>query len=658
MQGQIRTGEIEGIRHFWSELEYPARVALVFRTGSADESLPIAGITHLIEHLTLTSLGHRPFSYNGFVSPLLTVFHAEGRVEDAVLFINTVCAALCTPALERIDHEKKVLLAEEAATQRGSWANHLSARYGATGPGIVDYLQLGLRTIDVDAVHAWAVERFNADNCALWTSFAPTPDLRPTLGAGAHRAAADPSPLPISFPNRVGSRAAGVGVTMTGERSYAWSTAGRILQRRLFERLRMSMAVAYNPTVWYERLGANTAHLLVRSDTRPEDAAQVADAMLDEIRQLREHGPRPDELADDLERIRLQRMDPMSAVAALNASCLTYMLGGGVEVDEDVYQGVAALTASDISAAMSDAWNTAMVFVPEPAIGEAGFVSPAQLWSSASVGGTRLARRAVLPNGAPAGSALSVSDEGVTLTVPPESRQITVWFNRLSALLWWHSGDRSLIGTDGFSIRLRAGEWERSEWLLSHLREHVSDDFWVPMDDEAVDPATASSSCEVCRLQPTDRVHARGLNRRGSGTQKITARMCRDCGLSTVRRLTTTSLRPRLNFVTLLLLGGIYAVMNIPTFVRLWRLRSPGRDATSIYWLPGKPVFLRSAPYLGLLEVVLVIAAYVGLAMYRPNFAGPASAPPEPSISLPSAFPGTRQSVPPEFTFPPGVPTP
>ncbi len=474
--------------------------------GSADEQLASAGITHLIEHLTLTTVGKQPYTYNGFVSPLLTVFHCQGRPEDVQHFVAAVTSALTALPLERLADEKRILRAEAANQRRGSWASHLLMRYGAAGPGVIDYPEYGLRRVTDEEVAAWARRWFTAENCALWTSFQPPPDLRWSLPAGERAFAPDPVPLAMKFPNRVEHQVAGVGITMTGERSLELTVGCRILQSRLVDRLRLSMAVAYTPQVSYTQVGGNTAHLLAGSDGAKEDASSTADALLEELSRYCEVGPDPAELAADLERFRVAQLDPQSVVGELHFRCLDRLLSPEALFEEylsDNHAAHARVTSEGVASAFSAAWQSAMVFVPVGTMGAAAAIPLLPMWSASPVPGSTLTRRAVLPGGAPAGSRLMSNREGLTMVAPPQNRDVSVRYREVAALLTWLNGDRILIGNDGFRLPLRAGEWDGQAELTEQIDATVPSERVVPMDEEGVDAAALREQCEVCRKGPS-----------------------------------------------------------------------------------------------------------------------------------------------------------
>jgi hypothetical protein len=87
---------------------------LTFRVGRADETLATAGITHLLEHLTLFHHGLSDYHYNGATGSVVTHFHMQGSEEDVVTYLVGVCAALSNLPLDRLETEKGILRTEAA----------------------------------------------------------------------------------------------------------------------------------------------------------------------------------------------------------------------------------------------------------------------------------------------------------------------------------------------------------------------------------------------------------------------------------------------------------------------------------------------------------------------------------------------------------------
>jgi hypothetical protein len=93
--------------------------ALVFRVGRFDETLAVAGITHLVEHLTLSAGPKTAYQFNAEVTGRFTAFFMESAdPADIAHFITTVCRGLAGDHRYGLDQEKRVLRTEAASRSR------------------------------------------------------------------------------------------------------------------------------------------------------------------------------------------------------------------------------------------------------------------------------------------------------------------------------------------------------------------------------------------------------------------------------------------------------------------------------------------------------------------------------------------------------------
>ena len=129
--------EVDGVTTIRTDAPEPLRAALLFRTGQADETLITAGHTHLVEHMALAEMADFTQTSNGFVGGTVSGFVNVGRSEDMCIFFRNLCERLASLPVDRLEAEKKILLAE-AAGRRYDVNNHLLVwRYGAAGYGLL-----------------------------------------------------------------------------------------------------------------------------------------------------------------------------------------------------------------------------------------------------------------------------------------------------------------------------------------------------------------------------------------------------------------------------------------------------------------------------------------------------------------------------------------
>jgi zinc protease len=141
---------------------------LVFRVGQADETLARRGVTHLLGHLAIYSVGMVDYHHYMQTGPLITKFHTQGSESDVVTFLHAVCEALYELPLNRLDSERKIVKTEDASTPSSVDEYLAGLRYGARGHGLAAYPELGVHSIAPDELTAWAARYFTRGNAALW----------------------------------------------------------------------------------------------------------------------------------------------------------------------------------------------------------------------------------------------------------------------------------------------------------------------------------------------------------------------------------------------------------------------------------------------------------------------------------------------------------
>ena len=88
----------------WAEGPAPLTATLTFGCGVRDESFMSIGVTHLIEHLAMSTLPRLHHDHNASVDLESTTFYATGRSEQIVAFLRQVCEALADLLVQRRQH--------------------------------------------------------------------------------------------------------------------------------------------------------------------------------------------------------------------------------------------------------------------------------------------------------------------------------------------------------------------------------------------------------------------------------------------------------------------------------------------------------------------------------------------------------------------------
>jgi predicted Zn-dependent peptidase len=128
--------EVDGVPVLWAEAPGPLTGTLVFGVGARDETFRTIGVTHLVEHLAMSTLPRVHYEHNAAVDLDKTEFYAAGKPEHVVSFLAAVCEALGDLPLDRIEKEAGVLAAEGGHVAHPTAAVLLNRRFGANGAGL------------------------------------------------------------------------------------------------------------------------------------------------------------------------------------------------------------------------------------------------------------------------------------------------------------------------------------------------------------------------------------------------------------------------------------------------------------------------------------------------------------------------------------------
>src|SRR3954454_8065950 len=297
---RINVTSVDRVPVLHGDREGPLRAVLLFRVGQADELLPIRGITHLVEHLALTTTGRGAHAFNGATGSIYTSFIVAGETEDVVGHLQKVCSALGNLPLDRLNHERGVIK-PEAAQAGGRASRSLAAwRWGPTGHGLTGFDEVGLDGLTTQAVAAWSRRWFTRDNAVLWLSGKVPAQLRlPLLDArkGSQRELPATEAV-VSLPASYTFTPRGVAASYLVPRTAAAPALLYIAQKRLQTRLRDQLGISYGVQAALDPLNASTSEHVLFADCLPENATSLQAAFVDVIQQLLKKRPTKAELAE------------------------------------------------------------------------------------------------------------------------------------------------------------------------------------------------------------------------------------------------------------------------------------------------------------------------------------------------------------------------
>jgi len=477
----IERGVVDGVTTLRSN-GVPGRhlAALTFRVGRFDETLPTAGITHMVEHLTLSGHQEAGYKFNASVSGRHTTFYLEtGNPADITAFMAAVCGGLAADHSALLDRERRILRTEAASRGgAGALGTCLAERYGARGPGLANYREFALQRAGWDEVADWRERWFTAGNAVLWVAGDFPDGLRLSLPARPAVFTEAVPPLNLALPGYVAVQArSGIGLSLLADRSYAQHAAVHILQRRLMQVLRHEHGLSYDVQLVSEDVGRDDVHWWMAADALPEQTSMAAHMLMTTIEALVDRGCDAGELEGYQRLAQEHAQHPEAPVAILQRQARALLDGRPPRSAEESRRLAAEVTVTDVAAAVRALRASMIVATPGLVPAVQGRMNALPKWSQAAVSGA--GHQPVSPGLA---VTLTTSADGVMLTDKSGNR-VTVRYAAVAALLRWNDGKHSLIGDDGFTIMLDAAEWRDGANVVAGILRHVPRDLVVPVDE-------------------------------------------------------------------------------------------------------------------------------------------------------------------------------
>ena len=157
------------------------------------------------------------------------------------------------------------------------------------------------------------------------------------------KAAAKKLRLYVEYPSMY---RAGMGLLLSliAERSFAFTTGFWILDRRLRDRLRFELGIAYHIDAEFQPLTANESHAWVGADTDLVDESQWLDETLAIVDAFAADGPTEEELEVERSRRRLEDSHPGSVTSWLSWAATEHLLAKPYITREDALRTADELT--------------------------------------------------------------------------------------------------------------------------------------------------------------------------------------------------------------------------------------------------------------------------------------------------------------------------
>lgn len=574
---------------FWLDAPGPTRAGLVFRAGWVDEDLRHRGATHLVEHLSLVaSLGQQAFDFNAMVDETTTTFACSGTRDQAITFLHAVCAGLSTLPIDRLEAEKRILQVEASTRTRSTVDVLRRWRFGAAGPGRGSYDEFALQWLTPDAAVTWAQRAFAAGNAAAWITCPPPEELEFTLPVGGRMSLPPAVSMVTDGPSHVvASASGGLAASLLVPRASDGAAIEWLLQRRLFERLRLRDAVSYSVDVQRRPADSAANELFVFVDGLPGAQAELERGVLDVMDLLASAPCQDEELTQWRERFASSMAESDATPGLLHQMARDYLYERPAKQAENLIHEASLVTPASVRQTLADSLRSCVYCVPDATGVIATETNPMPHWSTSTVAGQRF--KPTDPNSA---ALMMVGADGVSHVVDAE-RRVTVTWKECAAVLRWDDGGRRVFGADGIVIDLPPHAWHH----FSTLRDAV--DEWTPYN-VVVDMGEAPP--RPAAPLPRSRV----LGGADTGVVVVLAVALVLCGLM----LTMAGARP-------FLLGGIPSFALAAPCVREVYLRKKGRRASGKGPTPRLSRPLRHIPrqrLLVILGLALAFTAATGLA--------------------------------------------
>lgn len=475
----VQETDVTGVLCFYVDMGRPASAAhLIFRQGLADEPLHETGWLHLLEHLALLDRESLSRPINGQVSMLLTRFAAFGTPDDLVDHLGTLCRWVAEPDFQLLARERGVLQAR-AHQRHDPLLRSLSWRYGATGPGVTSYAEVGsLRaTPELLAERAWRV--FNAANAILVLDGPPPGDLKLPLPGGEYLPPASTEPVQRRLPAAYRDDA---GLTLSGavSRTHEATFLPGVLERAVHDGLREVTGGVYGP--WSSMTEVDDQHLVVAggSDVVPEILSNVATAGVDVVRRLATDGVPPAWVEEAVQH-RLSRLDSPAALADVALESAYAVLSDRVpRSHEELLDQLRSTDPQLVDAAARELDATLLVGLPDGA----KLPRSVKLVSFPEAEPTAEGKRHSHVNW-PADMSTFSADAQVAEEVHGATAH-AMRVGDVVGLFTWRDGTRRLVGRDGSVLEMEAQQWAGSDRLTEALDSAVAADLHVPMPDREV----------------------------------------------------------------------------------------------------------------------------------------------------------------------------
>lgn len=473
---------------------------LVFRVGQFDEALPDRGVTHMVEHLTFGGHHEATYHFNASVEGRYTQYIVESAdPADIATYLRAVCEGLTTDHGAILERERRILRTEAASRGgAGMLGNCLVERYGARGPGLLNYQEFGFERLGWADVAAWRERWFTAGNAALWVAGDLPDGLEMPLPHGPAQQVPDAVTLPLALPAYVTGAKGGIAASLVTDRSSASQATLGILRRRLTQAMRHDHGLTYDVGLDVLDVDAGHSHAWLTADALPEQVPMAGHVLLSTFETLSVTGAQEEELVAYRRRLEEGYASPAGPVGLLQREARAVLAASEPQSAADSIELAASVTSADVAKATQALRESMLVAAPYDVPAIQGRMGRVPSFSATTVTKGKVHKPAAgdLPS-------LTVSNEGIMLTRAP-GEHVTVRYADAAALLRWNDGKQSLVGGDGFTVTLDPAEWKDAA-VVPAVAARVPEGLVVQLDrpgpatprPQSADPRPAAQSAAV-----------------------------------------------------------------------------------------------------------------------------------------------------------------
>jgi len=361
-------GQVDGVPAMYVAGTGKQVGAIVFRVGQADESLRDRGSTHLIEHLALNGLDDVHYSYNGATGLTETTFFARGSADEVASFLNHVVRTLADLPWERAEAEADVLKAEAEQRAPSLTSTGLRCLLGENHAGRAGSMELALDRLDLNELDTWRRSYFTRHNAAIWFSGPPPNipaiDLSP-LPAGERRPVPPTRRLVPQCQHGVFGQYQSPAALTIAPRSFELNVGTTFLGRRLNDRLRGELGVAYGATAQTDHLSGTESIAIVATQAAHEHSLLVYEESQEELSKfVYRGGPTGDEISWYYDMFVRSAQDPDCGPAVAASAASRELFGLGYETDREIAERITSMNPLAVADAVSQARDTFCWLIP------------------------------------------------------------------------------------------------------------------------------------------------------------------------------------------------------------------------------------------------------------------------------------------------------